>query len=199
MEQLNAECDHIAKHARNTMKNHSNLMPSLRLPNERIGLYKDGIKLYKNFRPYMIEKCSESRVQTYYCRKYNWTKPQFESINWDAISGAMIRCNPSTAKWVTKFCCGFIGTTKTLARREYWLGSNCPLCQTHDEDNVHIICCPHPPHRERAELSLLELYKWMEYINFPPDLFLEIKRINKLWLLNPDLPNTISNIPTIQL
>ena len=153
LEQLNVECDQIAKHARSTMKDHMEVMSSLHLPYEKIGLYHEGIKLYKNFGPYMIEKCNERRAKTYCCRKYHWTPNQFRSIKWDALSGAMKRCTPSTSKLISKFSCGFVGTAKTLSRREYWLDSACPLCNVMEEDNTHIICCPHPPHRQRIEQS----------------------------------------------
>ena len=146
----------------------------------------------------MIEKCNESRAKTYYCRKYHWTSDQFQSINWDIITSSMTKCNVSTAKWVSKFSCGFVGTAKTLARREYWLGSHCPLCNNTDEDNTHIICCPHPPHRERVLNNLQDLYEWMEFINFPPTILDEIKRANEIWLNDQTLSGITSHIPCIQ-
>ena len=174
------------------------VMPSLRLPYEKNGLYHEGIKLYKNVRPYMIEKCNERRAKTYYCRKYHWTPDQFRSINWDALPDAMKRYNQSTSKWISKFSRGFVGTAKTLSRREYWLNSNCPLCNVMEEDNTNIICCPHPPHRERIEQSLQDVYEWLEYINSPPLLLAEIQRINRIWMEDQTLLHTTSSIPSIQ-
>lgn len=146
----------------------------------------------------MIEHSSTSKAQTYYCRKYNWTTPQFQAVNWDAISMSMSKCNPSTSKWVTKFTCGFIGTAKTLARRDYWLGEKCPLCNNAAEDNLHVIICPSIPHREQTNRYLTDIYDWMDHISIPLDFLEEIKRITSLWLDHPDLLGVTSPIQCLQ-
>ena len=136
LELLNYECNLLAKYARAHMEAHRHLTPTLKLPLERIAIYHHGNKIYKNFNSTFLEKCYLPRVQLYYHRKYNWTNDTFDSINWEAVNVAMKRCTPSTAKWVTKYSTGFIGTGKCLAHREYWLDSKCPLCHCDSEDNI---------------------------------------------------------------
>lgn len=91
LERLNVECDHLAKHARTHMSAYPQLMPSLQLPYERISIYHEDVKIYKNFQIIMIEKCNVPRIQTYYCCKYNWNRDQFDSMNWEATSLASSR------------------------------------------------------------------------------------------------------------
>ena len=146
----------------------------------------------------MADKCYLPRVRQYYCRKYAWDEASFSSVNWDAIEGAMARCTPSTAKWVTKYSSGFIGTAKTLARRDYWLDKTCPMCQCTTEDNMHVICCPQPAQRQMLHRQLDELYDWLEYVRFSPSMISEIKRINNIWINDQTLPGVTSTVPAIQ-
>lgn len=141
LEKLNVECNLIAKHTRVHMQNHDDAMPTLSLPFGRIAIYHNNMKIYKYFNTIVINQCYIPRVRQYYCRKYGWNEAAFSSVNWDAVEGAMSRCNPSTAKWVTKFSSGFLGTAKHLTRREYWLDNKCPLCRNCVENNTHIIWC----------------------------------------------------------
>ena len=180
LEKLNYECDLLAKFARTNMCNHSHLMPSLELPYERIAIYHGEIILYQNFNAQFLLNCYRPRVQHYYCRKYQWEDSTLDNINWQAIEGAMRRFTPSTAKWVTKFSTGFIGTGKCLARREYWLDPTCPSCHHHSENNVHIILCPHPTRRQHLLRQFNNLYEWMNYVRFPESMVLEIQRITLL-------------------
>lgn len=111
----------------------------------------------------------------------------------------MSRCRPSTAKWISKFSSGFIGTAQCLACREYWLDSTCSLCNADIENNIHIICCPNPAHRQLAERSFSDINEWMTYVNFLPLLQDEIQRMTLCWLRDQILRGVTSELSCLQL
>ena len=110
----------------------------------------------------------------------------------------MKRCTPSTAKWVTKYSTGFIGTGKCLARREYWLDPKCPSCHHDNEDNIHILRCPDTSRRQLVIRSLNDLYEWMDFVRFPTQFVSEFKSINAAWLNNDNLSSVTITVSALQ-
>lgn len=104
----------------------------------------------------------------YYCGK------NFETINWGAIQRAMSTCSLSTRIWIAKYSCGFVGTAQVLARREYWLENRCPRCGHHNETYMHVIQCPHPPHREQMLRRLGEFKMWLKARHIDADIIQDI-------------------------
>ena len=110
----------------------------------------------------------------------------------------MKRCTPSTAKWVTKYSTGFIGTGKCLARREYWLDPKCPSCHHDSEDNIHILRCPDTSRRQLVIRSRNDLYEWMDFVRFPTQFVSEFKSINAAWLNNDNLSSVTITVSALQ-
>ena len=197
-ELLNIKCDLLAKHARKHLSPYPEHTPPLDLPFEKMSLWHDNIKIYRNYRKTMSQKCHILKVRQYYCRKYGWTRHNFDDVNWDAVDGAMQLSTPTTTKWISKLSCGFVGLAKTLARREYWLDSMCPRCNHHTEDNIHLITCPHVDIRSKLNSALLELENWMTSTGSSPHLSFEIIRSIKHWVDCQTMNGFDTTIPAIQ-
>ena len=114
-EQLNVECDLLAKFARIELYNFDHLHPSLNLPFESISIWHGSTKLYKDYNKLLLEYSYRPRLLQYYRRKYQRPPETFDCINWNVVDSAMYRVFPSTSKWICKLSSGFIGLAKTLA------------------------------------------------------------------------------------
>ena len=189
-EQLNVECDTIAKTIRSNSATIHDLTPPLHLPHERISLWHNHSKIYSKYNHHLARIGCTTSAQNYYCNKYKWTTAQFHQVNWHAIDKAMHMCTPSTRTWISKFACGFIGTAQMLSRREYWLESKCPRCLSAIENNEHVIKCPSECCRTDLLKSLSDLYDWMKTTNTAPILQSEIMRLTNHWI-DYDIDTTI--------
>ena len=196
-EQLNVDCDSIAKTIRSNTDTVQDLTPVLILPYERILIWHRNQKIYNNFAHHLDQIGCTDKAEQYYCNKYNCTHIQFHSINWPAIDKAMHLCTPSTRTWISKFSCGFIGSAQMLSRREYWLEPTCPRCRSHVETCVHIIKCTSDLCRTALNESLNDLYAWMTTTSTASILQNEIKRITTYWLDNEVDTSIISPCPAV--
>ena len=198
VESLNYECDLIAKFARVHMQAFPHLQPTLRLPFESISIWNENSKIYQDFNAAILDLCSLPRIRSYYMTKYQWDIFDFDNVNWTAIQSAMKLCSTSTRTWISKMNCGFIGSATMLVYREYWLSNNCPMCQSCQETNIHVLQCAHPPHRQKLLLMIDELSKWLTITTCEPIIARKIIRITNLWLDQGTRPDLFSTCPPIQ-
>lgn len=138
------------------------------------------------------------RASQYYCSRYGWTKKDFDKINWMAVDKAMKMCSSSTRAWASKFSCGFIGTTKMLSRREYWLDNKCPRCGECDEICIHILQCPSPSHREQMLRKVDDFDMWLKTKHVDPDMVSGIIMVTNAWIKGEQVVLETILTPTIQ-
>jgi len=59
------------------------------IPGEGISLWVENEKLYINFDSKIRKKYYEHKAMKIICKKYKWTRTQFNIIQWDANEEAM--------------------------------------------------------------------------------------------------------------
>ena len=111
-----------------------------------------------------------------------WPDAPLEDINWRPIGTIVKSLSLSQQSLWMKAAYNQWCTTKAQGRHSGSDHFTCPLCQLTDEDDDHVLCCPHKgmcAHRQKRWAKLQSL---LVTLQTPPNLIQEIKLSLFAWL-----------------
>ena len=94
----------------------------------------------------------------------------------------------SCRRWVSQQMNRFGATGRNVLRRNEWSSSQCPRCQSGEEDTVHVWLCPHAEAQALRQQGIDRLRAHLAEEKTAPDLTDIILHHLSQWLHLPDLP-----------
>jgi len=180
IEQLNTECDELAKLARTALPappNEENIFQG-----EGISIWDDqGAKLTSNLHESLRSHYFHNKAQTIMKKKYGWNKVQFNSIDWKAQHMAQQSLSPSTQLWISKLVTKFLPIGRNMLRRQHWREDYCPRCRVCVESHDHLLTCNHQQCIDTFRSSLEKIETWMSTQLTPLALITDILHVLTNW------------------
>ena len=114
--------------------------------------------------------CSD-RLRDYWNTRGRYKVPYAEQwIDWKVVQRVMSESSSRTQKFIGKWVTQQNAVGVVKQRRKDCEHSNCPICGALDEDNLHVLRCPHPDSRTVWKKGCKVVKKWMTQNRTDPEL-----------------------------
>ena len=196
VEQLNVQCDIIAKMARKTFRP---AYPSeMFYQGEQLSAWIGPNKIYTDLtsaiQTHFLNKLAENEL----CKKYSWTTSEFHQVAWSSVAKSSTLMSPSTNHFVSKYVTRFLPIGRNMVKRSHWQHDYCPRCKTCQEDTHHLLLCHHPSCITTFKTSMNDIDLWMTRQHTPDQLRAEIIFYINKWRLQEPCLSSPSLTPPMQ-
>ena len=168
-QQLNVQCDSLAKHAVSTAtkcwQTGTHLPDTNLLPLEHCALYANNNKLSSDILHPLRFECSKIKAKEFLCTQRGWTMDQFDSVDWDSIDDALSKKTTGFKIWLAKQHSNFCATRSQLHRYNESDNDKCPSCLSASENADHLCRCPNEERTQLLRDNTAELELWMAQSN----------------------------------
>ena len=142
-EQLNCKADAGAKAFLGHVRSNK-LQPEMILYRTQWRLRYGNSYIYRNLQERIYDCRHGKKLRKHIMKRKGYSTDVFRIIDWDSIecAGWSISCGEQT--WLMKHVAQYNNpVVRQIHRREYWLDSKFPRCNSKNEDSTHVIMCPH--------------------------------------------------------
>jgi len=178
VEQLNVECDLIAKSVRQLPPLHSS---ENYLQGEGLTVWWKNHKIYSKLDQHLHAIFQDSHALQIIRKKYHLTPTQFHDIDWNATQKASSFMSAQKNIWVSKFVTRTLPVGKNMTRRNHWSEDYCPRCKLCVETHDHLLTCNHSQCHQIFHHSLDKLDIWLEEQQTPPKLHEQLLILLTSW------------------
>jgi hypothetical protein len=137
--QLNIVCDRLASRQLAVCPVEVSVIPN---PYCNAYLAVRGESLTGQIRKTLFDAAARPRMKTYLLKRYSWSDPTFDSIDWEATHSSIRSLSSPEHRFVTKLCFQQLPLGTRLRQRDVLAPANCPACEEPFEDDWHWITCP---------------------------------------------------------
>jgi len=195
MEQINTECDLLAKTAREDLpviNGKKNVFQ-----NEGLSIWDaSNEKLTCNLHESIYKHYFAKKAQITMLHKFGWNLRQFEEIDWQANQKANSLMSQSTKQWISKFVTKFLPIGRNMLRRQHWREDYCPRCRVCVETHDHLLTCTHPKCQHTFRISLEKLDLWLQAQLTPTRLIFDILHVITEWKMGVETcPSSVQTYP----
>ena len=141
-----------------------------RLASEGWSIHTQGMKLSSLDKQEIYEFSRDNCVRQYWEKRHNLDAEQTQLINWDCLGLALKQWPLGKRIWLAKHLSGYSATGRVMFRRKEWNHSNCPRCQAHNEDALHVIACPAASASAEWQSSLSNFELLLDKYHTSPDI-----------------------------
>jgi hypothetical protein len=177
-----------------------------KIHDETHAIYVKGQKLCGPLSNQLYSACEGPPLQHHWVTRGKLPLSHLRAVNWEACGNAAKLLGVGLRFWKTKHVAGIFANGKFMQRWKFWTHSNCPRCQTPDEDATHVIRCPVVT--PLWPLAIQPLTVWLAKAETPPDIIAAILERIRAWRTctpsrlrtshcTPDLAATIQAQDTI--
>jgi len=180
MEQINTECDLLAKQARMelpTIDGEPNVFQHEGLSIWDASHEKLTCNIHHSIYTYYFAR----KAQTTITHKYEWNVHQFRDIDWQANQKANQIMSQPTKQWISKYITKFLPIGRNMLRRQHWREDYCPRCRVCVETHDYLLMYTHPQCQQTFRTSLEKLDTWLQAQLTPTKLSYEILHIITEW------------------
>jgi hypothetical protein len=136
------------------------VVPQQELYMEPWSLYRNGVKIVRDFRLSIKDQVSGAELLAYWTDAKRFGSGSAEDIDWDVTEHAMRQLPPATRREVSKHWSGWFSHGVNMKRYKMRPSDVCPRCPL-PEDASHIWKCAAPGAQEVWEDGVTEVVKWM--------------------------------------
>ena len=166
--QKNIDCDHGAEsfclHATGNYKLPTPPYPTLLYDNHPVTC---------DVTAFVRERGHYTDLQQHIMEKNEWTKEQFEDVDWQALGGSMKKLNPTKKTRIIKFMHNWLPTRKQMQDRDNTNDGRCSCCTsqfTIYEDEDHVNRCPNERITEARQKGMENLRTTLDKLKTPKQL-----------------------------
>lgn len=168
-QQLNVQCDSLAKHAVLTatkcFRTEMTLPNTDLLPLEHCTIYTNNNKLTSDISHPLRLECSKVKAKEFLCTQRGWTIDQFDSVDWNALNDSLSNKTSGFKIWLAKQHSNFCATRVQLHRCKESDDDKCPSCLAASEKADHLCRCPNEERTQLLRDNTSELELWMAHNN----------------------------------
>ena len=168
-QQLNVQCDLLAKRAVTTAAHHfqeGHTFPITEtLPLEQCAIYVNNHKLSSDISDPLRFECSKIQAKSFLCTRRGWTALQFDQVDWKSLDTALSSKTMGFRIWLAKQHSNFCASRVQMFRCKQSEDDKCPSCLLASENADHLCRCPNEERTQLLRDSTAELEKWMESNN----------------------------------
>jgi len=196
LEQLNVQCDLIAKHSRKTFRQATSA--EMRYDGEHLSAWLDQDKIYSEVasqvQNYFLTNLAEKEL----CRKYSWKQEDFHKIAWNCVEKASAMLTCGTNQYISKHITGFLPIGRNMVRRSHWRQDYCPRCKNETETSSHLIQCTHEDCMDTFKKSTNAIDLWLIRQKSPDKLREEIILFLGKWKMGQPCESNAALSPPMQ-
>ena len=152
--QLNCEADHEA--SRYSFPTDGSLDIVTTLPHTFCQLVIQGKSITRQIKRRVYQAATQQRLLDYLKQKFHWNDEILEAIDWTSFTHIIQKYKDSWATLV-KHIHDISPTGHIAHRNNPYLPHNCPACNYPQEDNLHVLLCPHPTRASWRTITLTKI------------------------------------------
>jgi hypothetical protein len=99
----------------------------------------------------------EIEIQEYLCTKNKWTPTVFHTIMWKAHGHALQQFTGRTRQILIQFVHNWLPCNTSYSLQFMGQGRLCPICNSHEETQLHFISCEHSNIQIKWETAALNI------------------------------------------
>jgi hypothetical protein len=175
-ERLNIEADLLADKRREEARGPYRARPNCpHWPVEKTTLFIQGKKVTSGMKQQLASQLSDGKLKDYIIEKKKWTQYTFDSVAWREYEIAYKRLSNNKQVNISKACFNIWHTERKNG--SYYRGkkSGC-LCNTLEEDWIHILTCPSINAFMNREDSRAKARKAMTHWKLPNDFWVDMEK-----------------------
>ena len=161
-EQLNCQCDRLAKDAVNAClarKETTNTIYTL--PCELVYVTAENEKVTGDPSHLLRLSISRRHAKVFLMEHRQWSPPQFDAVDWNHLHAVLHGKSTSFRLWLTKQHSNFCATGVQMVRCKMSEDDRCPSCWNRHERADHLCKCPSAARSELLDESVDDLIRWM--------------------------------------
>ena len=168
-EQLNVDCDELAKSA--VLRS----MEGARLPDrgqqllplEKVAVFVGGHKCTTDVSKEVRFSFGKVEAQAFYTRPKHkgglgWSLDRFEQVHWEALEATLSSKPDMYGLWLSKQASGWCATRERMSTIQNLLDRRCPNCQQVTETSTHLNKCPEDGRTRLFQEGVQLLEKWLQ-------------------------------------
>ena len=183
-QQLNCECDTLAKEAVTTSLSDLTPMITRRLPRESVAVYVNGLKQTSDVSRDVRYSLGKSEARSFYTRPINtkdasgrrkpggglgWSKESFDAVAWEELDSTLDKKGQMYKQWLCKQTTGFCGTQVMVNHWDKSRDGKCPDCGKR-ETASHLNLCSDPDRTCLLHTMVEKLQTWLDNNYTHPEL-----------------------------
>ena len=183
-QQLNCECDTLAKEAVTSSLSDLTPMITRRLPRESVAVYVNGLKQTSDVSRDVRYSLGKSEARKFYTRPIHtkdangrrqpggglgWSKESFDAVAWEALDSTLDKKGQMYKQWLCKQTSGFCGTQVMVNHWDKSRDGNCPDCGRR-ETASHLNLCSDPDRTCLLHTMVEKLQTWLDNNYTHPEL-----------------------------
>lgn len=169
-EQLNVQCDSMAKLYWQDTSTSTTPVIVPQLPGEGWSVHIQGTKIVQHLDDTLHDYCSTPPILNTWRTKRDIDPVTATEINWPALGKAMARVPRSRRIFVTKHVSDTAATGKNMRKRKERDYDHCPRCKLPHEDKLHVLRCPADTAQLKWDTAMETLHASMTKLLCPRDL-----------------------------
>jgi hypothetical protein len=175
--QANVQMDSMAK--QHWAETRNSVVPSLKIWGEPWQVWVGPKKITSSLSRTLQNFCSEQSAKKYWRAKPRIGE-KIDSVDWEAIGGAMKAVPLNRQVWIAKHVTGFCATGNNMLRRKVRTTAQCPRC-THDETPEHVWKCRGAEANDIWDKSIQALKSWLQENSTHPEVSMAIIEYLDSW------------------
>jgi len=166
-EQLNVECDCLAKRYAHSATQSSTGFGNPAIPAAQLHLIIEGKLICRNVIPLLRTATSAQPYRRYLKEKFMWTERDLRTINWEVFSSTLKSFQSEDQRRLILFINDKLPLRASKAHPHY--GSKlCPSCQWEPETSQHLLTCTNASREEHFRTLKSVLSKWTQEVGLHP-------------------------------
>jgi hypothetical protein len=165
-EQLNCQCDCLAKDAVHARMNQVNPpLINYTLPRELVSLRIKGEKITGDPSDCIRQSIGRCQAKQFLLSSRQWSSQQFEAVDWDCLHLVLSRKSTGFRLWLSKQTSNFCATGVQMVRCKMSDDDRCPSCWKQKERADHLCRCSSAAWSDMLDVAVDALCCWMEKDN----------------------------------
>jgi hypothetical protein len=154
-------------------------------PVEKATIFIEGMKVTSGMKQQLYSQLLDRKLKEYIIDKEKWTQYTFDSVAWRECETAFKRLKKNKQGNIIKACFNLWHTRRNHVR--YYGGNkSCCVCNTQDEDWIHILTCPSIKAFMNLEESWAKARKAMKHWKLPNDFWTAMEKGVQGYTRNPE-------------
>ena len=117
--------------------------------------------IHRNRETMVTHAAASPDVRQHMNTKYNWTKNECDSIDWQPHGRALTNLPYHNRVNITKFIHGWIATNDRMNYYDPTIPTTCEACGEHTETNQHFLWCPNRARQTHRTALKMQFHKWL--------------------------------------
>ena len=157
-QRLNRMADELASRAHTSAPSNTSYVPLITIARCQLNLHYGTIT--RSYKTALHNAFTHQHTCKHICHRLQITQSTMDTIAWTEFSRAFRSLSTGSQRIIRRWIFGFLPTHQRLARYKLRPSPACPICQQHDETDIHFLVCGGSQSWNESLFSPIEQLCW---------------------------------------